>query len=90
MKTLINLDCAGLGELTKEWDMTNSTRARMHACIQRNLALYYGHHWAKKKKVSSLERCPHFRGRFLHNSTVGTSETILIREVSFKRGSTVY
>ena len=24
--------------------------------------LYCGHHWAKEINVSSLERCPHFRG----------------------------
>ena len=33
--------------------------------------LYCGHHWAEKKtNVSSLERCPYFRGSFVHKRSI--------------------
>ena len=52
---------------------------QQHLCILDTCEASMG--WAQ---VSSLERCPYFRGSFVHISkyVAGTVGTVLIREVS--------
>ena len=69
------------------------------AVLQRSIVytvepLYCGH-LGGPSKVSCIERCPHFRGKFLFKTAqFGHSKVSLVQRcpyfrVSFKRGSTV-
>ena len=42
--------------------------------------LYFGHPW--DRKVSLIERCPHFKGQMYNILMFGTAQAVLIRGVS--------